>query len=168
MSPIEEAIALEDADFCRSAGEGSWQRLEQIWAELTAPYRHLYPEKVGFDSVGAGWWADILDAFAKISALMVSAPDYKFNVLQIKEKFGGIRLYFSVQRADGVRAEEDETRDYLFSQALLIVRELEVNVYQKCEICGKHGKQRHTGWIKTLCDSHDAIRSAYLEREESK
>ena len=29
-----------------------------------------------------------------------------------------------------------------------------------CEMCGKPGEKRGGGWIKTLCDEHDAERKA--------
>ena len=69
-------------------------------------------------------------------------PDYvsdynpvKFD--QIKEKFGGLRIYFS---------GGDEYIEGLVSMA-------ESFSYKICEVCGERGKPNEGGWISTLCES---------------
>jgi hypothetical protein len=70
-------------------------------------------------------------------------------VAQIKEKFGGLRFYY-----DG----GDDKIDGM-------VRMAEAWADRSCEECGKPGTTRNTGWIKTLCDEHDAQRRAlYRDR----
>ena len=61
-------------------------------------------------------------------------------VCQIKEKFGGLRFYY-----DG----GDE-----FVSGL--VRMAESWADKTCEKCGNLGERRHGGWIRTLCDVHEA------------
>ena len=56
---------------------------------------------------------------------------------QIKEKYGGLRIYFS---------GGDEYIEGLVSMA-------ESFSYQICEICGQRGKPTKGGWISTLCES---------------
>ena len=56
---------------------------------------------------------------------------------QIKEKFGGLVIYFSggddyVEGVVGMAAEYS---------------------YKVCEVCGNSGKPNKNGWITTLCDS---------------
>lgn len=55
---------------------------------------------------------------------------------QIKEKYGGLRIYFS---------GGDEYIEGLVSMA-------ESFSYQVCERCGQKGKPNEGGWISTLCD----------------
>jgi hypothetical protein len=69
-------------------------------------------------------------------------PDYisdyipvKFD--QIKEKFGGLRVYLS---------GGDEYVRGLVSMA-------EGFSYKICEVCGERGSPNKGGWISTLCDS---------------
>jgi hypothetical protein len=69
-------------------------------------------------------------------------PEYKSEYFpvkfdQIKEKFGGLRLYFS---------GGDEYVEGLVSMA-------EAMSYKTCETCGNKGKPSEGGWISTLCDS---------------
>lgn len=71
---------------------------------------------------------------------------------QIKEKFGGIRLYFSCPE------EKREAAD-------AIVSALEKECWKTCEECGEPGESRRGGWTKTLCDTHSNGRTPYNEDE---
>ena len=56
---------------------------------------------------------------------------------QIKEKFGGLRIYYS---------GGDDYVEGIISMA-------EEYSYKVCEVCGNSGKPNKGGWITTLCDS---------------
>ena len=56
---------------------------------------------------------------------------------QVKEKYGGLRLYFS---------GGDEYVEGLISMA-------EAFSYTVCEVCGNKGEPNKGGWISTLCES---------------
>ena len=64
---------------------------------------------------------------------------------QVKEKFGGLRFYYE---------GGDDIIDGM-------VRMAESWAANTCEECGAPGKMRHGGWIRTLCDNHEA---EYQER----
>lgn len=69
---------------------------------------------------------------------LASEPGYfpvKFD--QVKEKYGGLRLYFS---------GGDEYVEGLVSMA-------EAISYTICETCGNKGNPNKSGWISTLCES---------------
>lgn len=93
-----------------------------------------------------GWQQLVLDAHAK---LVTVDPDYK--IMQIKEKFGGLRYY--VATTDYEAAEE-------------IIRPAEIASLETCEKCGT--KESVTTatlgegfyWILTLCDPCRATRLA--------
>jgi hypothetical protein len=57
---------------------------------------------------------------------------------QIKEKYGGLRIYFS---------GGDEYIEGLVSMA-------EAMSYKICEVCGNKGEPNKQGWISTRCDAH--------------
>lgn len=68
-------------------------------------------------------------------------PDYQSDYFpvkfdQIKEKYGGLRMYFS---------GGDEYVEGLVSMG-------EAMSYKICEICGNKGEPNKGGWISTLCD----------------
>ncbi len=56
---------------------------------------------------------------------------------QIKEKFGGLRIYYS---------GGDDYVEGIISMA-------EEYSYKVCEVCGNSGKPNKGGWISTLCNS---------------
>jgi hypothetical protein len=69
--------------------------------------------------------------------------------MQIKEKFGTLRFYYS------------GGDDYI--NGLCAMAESMSGV--TCEVCGKPGESRNEGWIKVLCDEHNEERQArYKER----
>ena len=83
--------------------------------------------------IGDGWFDLIYDTCKKIAPL---DTEKKFHFLQVKEKFGGLRLYC----AGGSREIYDIT-----SQA-------EDGSYKICEHCGSKEEVTSEGsWITTLC-----------------
>jgi hypothetical protein len=70
-------------------------------------------------------------------------PEYKsdyFSVKfdQIKEKYGGLRVYFS---------GGDQYIEGLVSMA-------EAMSYKICDVCGNKGEANKQGWISTRCEAH--------------
>ena len=85
-------------------------------------------------SVEKGWSFlidSVYDRLSQCSSAFVST---------VKEKYGGLRIY--------VGGIDDETQDFLDA--------IEEKSFTVCEFCGKPGKPRNSGWIKTLCD--DCVR----------
>jgi hypothetical protein len=71
------------------------------------------------------------------------------RVAQIKEKFGGLRFYY------------DGGDERIFGMVIMA----ESWAGRTCETCGNKGKQRGGGWIRTLCDEHEAEYQARNKRE---
>lgn len=65
-------------------------------------------------------------------------------ILQIKEKFGGLRFY--------IIGGTDELYDS--------IDEAEAKSFTICERCGAPGVLREGGWMQTLCDEHALARTA--------
>ena len=86
-------------------------------------------------SVGPGW-APIIRAFY----MTITHNQHLYSnvqVLQVKEKFGGLRIYFI--------GGDLRLRGY--------VDGLAAASYYICEYCGRAGFLREDlGWVKTLCD----------------
>jgi hypothetical protein len=64
-----------------------------------------------------------------------------FEVLQVKEKFGGLRFYVN-HRMDAI---------------LQRIEIGELESLRTCEVCGKPGKWREGGCIRTVCDEHASL-----------
>lgn len=85
-----------------------------------------------------GWYPLIQELIEDLIKL-----DWDKQVIQVKEKFGGLRFYIN----EGSKEIHDR------------ITEAESNSYATCEYCGSAGEaRRDIGWIRTLCDQH------YLEK----
>ena len=71
---------------------------------------------------------------------------------QVKEKFGTLRFYYSVDYKD-LEYSDSEGWDNIIRS---LVSRAEMMSGYTCERCGERGKIRPGGWIKTLCDKCDS------------
>jgi hypothetical protein len=62
----------------------------------------------------------------------------QFEILQVKEKFGGLRIHVN-HANDAIRHRLEAAQQESF---------------HTCEVCGQPGRLRKRQWIKTLCDEH--------------
>lgn len=86
--------------------------------------------------VGPGWVPIVAECFNKMFAL-----GWDGIVIQIKEKFGDLRVYIS-DNSEGM---------------VECIRVAEGQACRTCEVCGEPGKRRtDLSWLKTLCDEHHA------------
>ena len=99
--------------------------------------RHGYTLEYALESVGPGW-ADL------VRAAYQACEDADIRIVQVKEKFGGLRIYYEGTRTD--RQSDDHVWD--------LINALEAKSLRTCETCGGRGKPRSGGWIKTLCEEH--------------
>lgn len=77
--------------------------------------------------------------------------DPNYRVMQVKEKFGGLRYYI----------EPSQGLDEMLCRRLYEVEyEAEAESFHICEVCGEPGETRGGSWYRTLCDTH------HREREE--
>ena len=128
------------------------ERLDVIWKELARPYARFFTTGCLGYHVGAGWWEDLLRAFAEIDVIMQQYPTYVFRVRQIKEKFGDLRFYFSLDSTEEGVIKDDLIE--LDSAILKIIDQAVAATSAKCEICGEPGHKVSNGWVKTLCETH--------------
>ena len=101
-------------------------------------------------AVGKGWWPILESLCGNIQ----SHIDWwnknhekhpvveQVTINQIKEKFGGLRFYYT---------GGDDTIAGMVTMA-------ESWAGHSCEDCGAPGTRRSGGWVRTLCDAHEAAR----------
>ena len=96
--------------------------------KIKAPY-------LPYIEVDEGWYQLILDCDAELSEI-----DPKYDLLQVKEKFGGLRYYF--QPSDSSYREKMDA----------VVAKYEQVASNTCEVTGKEGILMKSigGWYKTL------------------
>jgi hypothetical protein len=98
-----------------------------------------YTEPQGWE-VGDGWMPLVKEVHTKLKHL-----DPNYTILQIKEKFGGLRYYFS---------PSPDCPEVVRDIMLDVTNVAEHRSTYLCELCGKHGELRDGGWYKTLCNEH--------------
>ena len=120
-------------------------------------YNQMITEHLAGDSTkldkycGDGTWAEqrkeeILEEGLKEVRPIVT----QVTIAQIKEKFGSLRFYY------------DGGDDYISGMVTLAESMSGVT----CEDCGDVGVHRNGGWIRTLCDKHEAEYQARRKENE--
>jgi hypothetical protein len=116
-------------------------------------YSKMFSQPYGGFAVGEGWWP-ILQALCSNIQHYINWKNKDSEVVpqvvvaQIKEKFGGLRFYYDGgdDRIQGMVSMAESWAD------------------KTCETCGKPGRRREGGWIRTLCDEHEAERQQTLAK----
>jgi len=96
-----------------------------------------------YKECGKGW--DTI-----IDPLIEKCNQEGVEILQIKEKFGGLRVYTT-------NGCSEELMDMIIAA--------EKASYSTCEMCGQPGSRKSDGWIKTACD---LCWTKHLERKVGK
>ena len=95
-----------------------------------------YTRELALTSVGSGWASLINTVFDTLENIIGNV-----KIIQVKEKFGGLRIYTDVLN------EELDT----------VIQKVGYDSFTICEECGALGKLRGGGWYRTLCDEHAGV-----------
>jgi len=128
---------------CSKAYEAEHERRNE---EIRSRYPDLVQGHLFSCHVG---WFDLLERlFGEIADILKDGDVTKFELRQVKQKFGSLRFYWRYRG-------EAEVRDRIN----LAVFAAECRSEMTCEICGKPGLQRvGGGWLSTRCDDHGTER----------
>lgn len=125
-----------------------FERQDNFLRELKDKYPLLYKQRLWVE-FSYGWYDLIRNLSFEIYELY-NKWGSKYNeypyVIQMKEKFGGLRYYMTF----GELEEED------YNQLREVVEKYERLSYNVCEICsepGKNGTLEDDGWYITLCEA---------------
>ena len=133
------------------------EEYEVFAKKMEEQYPKMFENKYGGFAVGVGWYP-ILEALCANIQSHIDWREKQGNAIpqvvveQIKEKFGGLRFYY--QGGD--------------EQIHGMVRMAEAWAANCCEECCAPGKRRNGGWIRTLCDQHEAEHQERLRTREMK
>lgn len=117
--------------------------------QLEAMFPDMLAQHYGGLEIGYGWCEIVKNILRTIknhedNLLRQHGPEWfgtqyhPVLVDQIKEKFGGLRFYYT------------GGDDYVDGVIAMAERWAECT----CEVCGERGYPRKLGWIRTLCDEH--------------
>ena len=138
--------------------------MDRYWKEqLGDLYEHFYTDVQLGASIGLGWIELYVNAAKKIKAVLDANPEFRCKIVQVKEKFGGLRLYtqmFSEGMADDPDGDLllDPRHNDLTGLIEAIITEAEEVASRTCETCGAPGCQvSATGWIHVACSKHSRL-----------
>lgn len=110
---------------------------EELQKQLQTKYPNLINESLDIDC-GDGWY-NLLDETLNILKHEIEHKHVECHILQIKEKFGGLRFYMN---------GGDTFTDGVICLA-------ESMSYHICDVCGNVGKAKNKGgWARTRCEEH--------------
>lgn len=121
---------------------------------LPTTYPRLFPNGAlpwGFEH-GDGWSQVVVILSERLDTILQASPGASIEVVQVKEKFGGLRFYYSLH---GVN--DDLARG--LREAVTWAQGVCARV---CERCGRRGflDQSQSGWFSTLCPTCHADRES--------
>ncbi|TGQ83699.1 hypothetical protein EN850_02855 [Mesorhizobium sp. M8A.F.Ca.ET.207.01.1.1] len=93
-------------------------------------------------------WFPILEAiFGTVRQAIPAGREGDFMLLQVKEKLGGLRVYYRLSKRVTASAE---------AQIHAACSAAEASAAISCEVCGRPGVLRvqDGGWLITRCDKH--------------
>lgn len=120
-----------------------FEKYDAFAKQMEERFPKMFAEPYGGFCCGEGWWP-ILEALCGQIQHHIDWKNKTTEVVaqvtvgQIKEKFGGLRFYYS---------GGDDVIDGM-------VRMAESWASRSCETCGNRATKQTTGWIKNLCDEH--------------
>jgi hypothetical protein len=114
---------------------------------LRASFPRLFSKPLPWGlEVGDGWIPLIELLCARIDTILNEAPAVTFEVTQVKEKFGQLRFYYRLKKAD-------EAMSGAIRQAVQTAQAASIHC---CERCGARGQLINTGaWLRTQCSTCD-------------
>lgn len=110
---------------------------------LLTSFPRLFPKPLPWGlEIGPGWIDLIGLLCARIDTILKEAPAAQFDVTQVKEKFGRLRFYYHLEKAD------DAIREAIREA----VNATEAASAHCCERCGARGQLiDNAGWLSTRC-----------------
>lgn len=135
------------------------------WVEFTREeYPVLLADSIGC-SVNVYWAPHVKYVLDKLRDLNVTYRGIK--VLQIKEKFGSLRIYTQIKSTGATVPEE------VLAHIDSMIMQAEKNCANTCVECGstdgvKVGfRATDSGWLLPLCDAHRCVSKFELEDNDS-
>lgn len=90
-------------------------------------------------------WAELVEFFLQEVKNLTKDSEGKIKISQIKEKLGGLRIYYRTVNLSEKQKQEVGA----------LVEKVEASSYNTCNICSKPGRpENRIGWISVRCKDH--------------
>lgn len=109
---------------------------------------------------GPGWFRLVDEFFAGVNNRLSDDLAARFYIDQIKEKLGGMRIYYSVLPLSdngGPQAQATgKLLDFPFEEIDALKSDVQMRSWATCFFCGAPGTKRQTFWMHVSCDVCEA------------
>lgn len=145
----------------KAASAAACEETSMTGSEAEALLRRRYPEwfRGAYLTIEDGWAEIVVKLFEDIRSALPAQAD--FGVIQIKEKMGGLRVYWNsdMAPATGVRTERRLNGQHVRISSdrpgaiQTLVQAAEERAAVTCQRCGRAGVMRNIdGYFAVLCD----------------
>lgn len=122
------------------------------YKDWKADLRETFEEKVkDLNFLYDGWVNSFIPQLKDELFDLLGSYVEQFNVLQIKEKFGKLTVYWNFN-LDGLQDEYVQDIEDLYEQIEDLLHKYEELSSKTCIICGELGDMRDDYWITPWCD----------------
>lgn len=152
-------------------------------ARLAAAHPALFSQMPEWSALPDGWFTLVETLCADIERELGPELARQVRVLQIKEKYAGLRFYARIGgvgklyldavgaggsrmhmavefpvRASDAAFESEESLEFSRGRARMyeLIDAACNKSLETCDVCGQAGHTRRFGWLRTLCDAHFA------------
>jgi hypothetical protein len=137
MNDLTEYLRLLDNH------QDTYSEAIRLHNETFEPFRDMFKQSFGV-STNPGWYPMVEKLLLDFRAL--PREDGMVRVNQIKEKFGGLRVYVEVSGSGDFK---ERVRG--------MIEQAERSAYRTCEFCSNPGVLRSAGWMRVTCEKHSKI-----------
>jgi hypothetical protein len=137
MNDLTEYLRLLDNH------QDTYSEAIRLHNETFEPFRDMFKQSFGV-STNPGWYPMVEKLLLDIRAL--PKDDGLVRINQIKEKFGGLRVYVEVSGSGDFK---ERVRG--------MIEQAEMTAYRTCEFCSNPGVLRSAGWMRVTCEKHSKI-----------
>ena len=137
MNDLTEYLRLLDNH------QDTYSEAIRLHNETFEPFRDMFKQSFGV-STNPGWYPMVEKLLLDIRALPKDDGIVRIN--QIKEKFGGLRVYAEVSGSGDFK---ERVRG--------MIEQAERTAYRTCEFCSNPGVLGTAEWMRVTCEKHSKI-----------
>jgi len=156
----------------RSLVPESWSLKDELVPRHERLFGDRAPQKLS--NLPMGWYGLLVELFVDIDRMLDDRAAERFGVLQITERFAGLRVYWRlVARPSNAvdlfaargRCLGTRRSDALFDRVRTRVNAATVQASRTCQVCGQPGSSGNSkGWMRTLCGGCSQAQSSERPR----
>lgn len=146
----------------RSLVPESWSLKDELVPRYARLFGGRAPQKLS--NLPMGWYGLLVELFVDIDRMLDDRAAERFEVLQITERFAGLRIYWRLgaqqtnvidlfaargRQAVGIGTQRS---DALFERVKARVNAAAVQASRTCQVCDQPGSSGNSkGWMQTQC-----------------